>query len=159
MGGGGGGGRNTLGDISGLEKKAKELIKQSEGRRNVFISFAYEDLKDVQALRAQSANENNDIAFNDYSVKEPFNSERADYIKQKLAERINQSSTTVVYLSSKTSNSQWVKWEVEKSIELEKRVVAMHKGDTPPSNQPSWVNKHEIKVVPWSGLSKELSKD
>lgn len=159
MGGGGGGGRNTLGDISGLEKKAKEIIKQSEGRRNVFISFAYEDLKDVQALRAQSANDNNNISFNDYSVKEPFDSERADYIKHKLEERINQSSTTVVYLSENTLESEWVEWEVEKSIELGKRVVAMHKGDAPPPNLPPWVKNHDIKVVPWSKLSKELSKE
>ncbi|MEG3639256.1 TIR domain-containing protein [Magnetococcus sp. PR-3] len=158
MGGGGGGGRDTLGDISGLEKKAKELIKQSEERKNVFISFAYEDFQDVQALRAQSANDNNDIAFNDYSVKEPFDSERADYIKQKLAERINQSSTTVVYLSPETSRSQWVKWEVEKSLALGKKVIAMHKGDAPPSNQPSWVNDHGVKVVSWSKLSDEMSK-
>ncbi|MBF0423064.1 MAG: TIR domain-containing protein [Magnetococcales bacterium] len=160
MGGGGGGGRDTLGDISGLERKAKEIIKQSEGRlRNVFISFAYEDIQDVQALRAQSANENCDIAFNDYSVKDPFDSKRADYIKQKLVDRINQTSVTVVYLSPETEKSSWVRWEVEKSLELGKTVVATHKGNMPPSNLPPWVKTFDIKIVPWSGLSGEISRE
>lgn len=160
MGGGGGGGGNTLGDVRSLEEKAKEALRRSqEGKKNVFISFAYEDLDEVNLLRGQAKNENSDIEFNDYSVREAFDSERADYIRQKLRERINQGSTTVVYLSDHTSESSWVKWEVEKSLELGKRVIAIHAGDHPPRDQPAWVKEHGIKVVAWSKLSDELSKE
>lgn len=156
MGGGGGGGMNTLGDIRSLEEKAKEALKGGQGKKNVFISFAAEDLDEVNLLRAHAANEKSDIEFKDYSVKEPYDSERAEYIKQKLRERINQASTTVVYLSGNTAQSKWVKWEVEKSIELGKRVIAIHAGDKPPGKQPGWVKEHGVKVVPWSKLPKEL---
>src|SRR6266540_1484088 len=115
MGGGGSGGTGSLGDTSRLEQRAKEILKQAEGsRKNVFLSFAFEDVDYVNLLRGQAKNENSDIEFNDRSVHEPFDSTRSDYIRQKLRERINQCSTTVVYLPADTPSSQWVKWEVEK---------------------------------------------
>ena len=75
MGGGGGGGWNQLGNISALEQKAREAL--AGGKRNVFISFATEDMNEVNLLRAQAKNENNDIEFNDHSVRAPYDSERA----------------------------------------------------------------------------------
>lgn len=155
MGGGGGGGGGRLGDTRALEEKAKRVLQG--GRKNVFISFAHEDMDEVNLLRGQSKNENSDIEFNDYSVKEPYDSERAEYIKGRLTERINQSSTTVVYLSKDTPNSQWVKWEVEKSLQLGKRVIAVHAGKSAPA-VPEWISSKSIKVVSWSSLASELKK-
>lgn len=154
-GGGGGGGGSRLGDTRALEEKAKRVLEG--GRKNVFISFAHEDVDEVNLLRGQSKNDNSDIEFNDFSVKEPYDSERAEYIKSKLTERINQSSTTVVYLSKDTPKSQWVRWEVEKSIELGKRVIAVHAGKAAPT-LPSWIGQNKIKVVPWSSLAQELNR-
>ena len=154
MGGGGGGGWDTLGDIRALEQKAKDALKG--GKRNVFISFATEDTDEVNLLRGQAKNENSDIEFNDYSVREPIDSERAEYIKQKITERISRASVSVVFVSGNTSQSQWVKWEVEKSRELGKKVVAVHTGSKPPKQLPEWISRLQIKVVPWSKLSREL---
>ena len=156
--GGGGGGSGSLGDISELEKRAKEILTRSEtGRRNVFISFAHEDRGVVEFLRGQAKNENIDLEFNDHSVKEPYNSERAEYIRLKLREHISRCSTTIVYLSAETAASEWVNWEVTKSIELGKRVIAIHSGQSPPQNVPGFIRDHRIKVVPWSQLANELS--
>lgn len=154
MGGGGGGGWNTLGDIRSLEQKAKAALQS--GKRNVFISFATEDMDEVNLLRAHAKNENSDIEFNDHSVREPYDSDRAPYIKQKITERIERTSVTVVYLSASTAASKWVKWEVEKSLELGKRVVAVHPKSGAPVNSPAWVKEHGIKTVTWSKLAGEL---
>ena len=151
--GNGGGGWSTLGDIRALEQKAKEALQG--GKKNVFISFATEDMNEVNLLRGQAKNENSDIEFNDHSVREPYNSERAEYIKRKIAERINRTSTTVVYLSKNTAQSQWVKWEVEKSIEMGKRVIAVHSGAHLQGGKPAWLPQG-TKVVPWSKLSDKL---
>ncbi len=150
---GGSGGWNRLGDVRSLEEKAKAALQG--GKRNVFISFATEDMDEVNLLRAHSKNENSDIEFNDHSVREPYNSERAEYIKQKITERINRTSTTVVYLSKNTAQSKWVKWEVQRSLELGKKVIAVHSGQQFGGKKPNWLSK-EIKVVPWARLSKEL---
>jgi len=104
MGGGGGGGDRNIGDIPRLVADAKRALGQE--RRNVFISFAYEDIDEVNLLRAHSKNELSEIAFNDWSVPEAYNSRNAEYIKTQITDRINRSSMTVVYLSNDTSRAE-----------------------------------------------------
>ena len=152
MGGNGGGGWSSLGDVRALEEKAKAALQG--GKRNVFISFAMEDEDAVNLLRAHSKNEKSEIEFNDHSVREPYNSDRADYIRRKIAERINRTSATVVYLSKNTAQSKWVEWEVKKSLELGKRVIAVHAGDNPTGKVPAWLDG--IKIVAWKKLPDEL---
>lgn len=156
--GGGGGSSHGIGDLESLVKRAKEELKKGEeqGKKNIFISFAYEDIDNVNLLRAQAKNEKSPIEFNDWSVSEPFNSERAPYIKQKIGERIAQSSLTVVYLSEKTSYSHWVKWEIEESLRREKRVIGVFAGDTRPAKLPKTIDDNNIKCVPWSKLSETI---
>lgn len=159
MGGGGGGGRGlTPNELRDLEQRAKRSMKDSGsmGKCNVFISFASEDLNDVNMLRGQSKNENSAIEFNDWSLKEPFDSERAEYIKRGIRERLRQCSVTVVYISDKTAGSKWADWEIRESIAMGKGVVAMHKGDTPPAHLPKAVTDNKVPVVRWN--QKELAK-
>ena len=159
MGGGGGGGRGlTPDELHLLDQKAKESLKTGAGtgRCNVFISFASEDLNDVNMLRGQAKNENSDIEFNDWSLKEPFDSKDAEYIKRGVRERIRQCSVTVVYVSAETTDSKWVDWEIRESIAMGKGVVAMYKGDKPPARLPKAVTDNKVPIVPWN--QKELAK-
>jgi hypothetical protein len=56
-------------EIARREAEAKrELAKATAVRRNLFISFAAEDINAVNALRAQAKNENSEIEFIDRSV-------------------------------------------------------------------------------------------
>jgi hypothetical protein len=153
--GGGGGGSSRIGNIQSLIDRAKKELREGEnqGRRNVFISFAFEDIDNVNLLRAHAKNENSPIEFNDWSVSEPIDSERATYIKQKIADRIAQSSLTVVYLSDKTSKSDWVKWEIEESLKSGKNVIGVYPGDSKPGNLPKAIIQYKIKCVPWAKLA------
>jgi Thoeris protein ThsB, TIR-like domain len=153
MGGNGRGSWSRLGDVRALEEKAKAALQG--GKRNVFISFATEDMDEVNLLRGQAKNEKSDIEFNDHSVREPYDSDKAEYIKRKIAERMDRTSTTVVYLSENTAQSKWVKWEVEKSLEMGKKVIGVHSGDSFRGEKPVWLTPN-VKVVPWSKLSDEL---
>jgi hypothetical protein len=153
MGGNGSGSWSKLGDIRALEEKAKAALQG--GKRNVFISFATEDMDEVNLLRGQAKNQKSDIEFNDHSVREPYDSDKAEYIKRKIAERIDRTSTTVVFLSANTAQSKWVRWEVEKSVEMGKKVLCVHSGDRFRGEKPAWLTA-DIKVVPWSKLSDEL---
>lgn len=55
MGGSSSGSWSRLGDVRALEEKAKAALQS--GKRNVFISFATEDMDEVNLLRAQAKNE------------------------------------------------------------------------------------------------------
>lgn len=155
MGGSSGSGKKSLEHIKKLEKKAKDELDRAS-RKTIFLSFNYDDIDDVNLFRAHSKNENSDIDFIDRSVKEPFNSDRAEYIRQKISERIQQCSTTVVYLSENSKSSSWVDWEVKKSLQLNKDVIAVHKGNTPPRNIPNSIKENHISIVPWKNLSDYL---
>jgi hypothetical protein len=154
MGGSSSGGYNRLGDVKGLEQKAKEALEG--GRKNVFISFSMDDIDEVNLIRAHAKNEKSDIEFNDRSVREPYNSDRAEYIKSRLKDRINQASTAVVYVSENTAASEWVAWEVQTSLDLGKRVIAMYKGGRPPARLPDWLSNPAITTVAWKDLAKLL---
>lgn len=145
-------------DLIKLEEKAKEKLREGSGSKdkNVFISFVEEDLNEVNLLRGQAKNEKSDLEFSDYSVKEPYDSTRADFIKQKIREKIQKISTTIVYVSNNTASSKWVKWEVEESLKMGKKVIAVHKGDTPPRNIPNYLSENKIKLIKWSELSSKL---
>lgn len=155
----GGGGRSfSYNDLKDVEKIAKEEIRKSEEqvKRNIFISFDSDDLDEVNLLRGQAKNENNDLEFSDYSLKEPFDSENAEYIKRGIREKIDKASVTVVYLTKESAKSNWVNWEIEESVRKGKGVVGVFKGDTPPSLLPKSFTDNNFKIVPWK--HKELSE-
>ena len=151
MGGSGGGRGLNPDELKRLEQRAKEALREGDGggKHNVFISFASEDLDEVNLLRGQAKNENSNIEFNDWSLREPFDSEKADYIKRGIRERIRQSSVTVVYVTDNTGDSNWVDWEIRESLAMGKGVIAMHKGDNSPRRLPKAITDNLISVVPW----------
>ena len=119
------------------------------GEKNVFISFASEDLDEVNHLRAEAVSEDNDWEFSDRVLQEPFEGARAEYIKRGIRERIRQASVTLVYVSANTAARGWVDWEIRESIMLGKGVIAMHSGDVPPQNLPSAIAEFGFRVIPW----------
>lgn len=148
----GGGGSWKIGqsDLGKLERVVSESMKPGgvDGRRNVFLSFEYGDVDRVNLLRGQAKNENSGLEFNDWSLREPFDSANADYIKRGIKERIRQSSVTLVFVGEDTHRSRWVDWEIRASHELGKRVVAMH--TAPNVRQPAALQELGIKSVPWT---------
>lgn len=85
--------------------------------RRIFLSFAYEDKLQVQGFRLLRWNNNVDINFFDSSLLSPVDSQNQDYIKRSILDRLNNTSVTVVLIGATTHKSQWIAWEIEKSIE------------------------------------------
>ena len=149
---GGGGGYFSSDDHKDLEKLAKKEIKKASDsiKRNVFISFNSDDIDEVNLLRGQAKNDNTDLEFSDRSLKEPFNSDNAEYIKRGIREKIDQSSVTVVYLSENSHKSEWVNWEIEESLRKGKGVIGVYKGDVPPNTLPKNFGDNNLKAVKWT---------
>jgi len=139
-------------DVSRLENIARgELTKPPPApRRKIFLSFRVEDLDRVNLFRGQAKNENSDLDFIDYSLRAPFNSENAEYIKRGIRERIKQSSVTVILVSKETHKSEWVDWEIRESIRLGKGVVAVKLEDDPSMKYPKALEEHGIQPVSWN---------
>jgi hypothetical protein len=157
MGGGGGGyipTRGGVSDIDELEGVARGELRRGppEPRRKVFISFDSEDLDKKRLLVGQAKNENSELDFIDFSLKVPFNSENAEYIKRGIRERISQSSVTVVLVTDLTQRSDWVNWEINESLRQNKGVVVVDHRSNTSVRMPNAVNqnKDQIRVVSWN---------
>jgi hypothetical protein len=93
--------------------------------KRVFLSFKMEDKKQVDGVRLLAWHEHVDLEFYDESVRVPYNSENAAYIRSKIKEKIERSSVVVALLGVNTYKSEWVDWELRTAKALGKKVVLM----------------------------------
>lgn len=90
-----------------------------------FLSFVEEDLNLVNLFRGQAKNDNSDLEFADYSIKEPFNSTNTEYIARGITDQLRPSSIVICLCGPTTHTSKWVDWELRKAMELRKPVMGV----------------------------------
>ncbi|WP_298743945.1 TIR domain-containing protein [uncultured Microbacterium sp.] len=93
--------------------------------KHIFLSFVEEDLALVRLFRGQARNKKSALEFDDYSVKVPYNSTNAAYIRSQIGTKIRAASVTIVLIGDDTYKSEWVAWEIAKSGELGKTVIGV----------------------------------
>ena len=118
--------------------------------RHIFLSFSHQDLDQVILFRGQAKNENSLLNFDDYSVKEAFNSRNAEYIKRQIREKIRRCSITIVFLTIHSASSEWVEWEVSESLKQGKNVFAVMPQGEKISLQYAKPILRYLDVVPWN---------
>lgn len=91
-----------------------------------FLSFVEEDLNLVNLFRGQAKNQKFDLEFDDYSIKEPYNSDNVNYIAQGITNQIKRSHITICLFGPHTYTSDWVRWELNKSLELGKPIMGVN---------------------------------
>jgi len=91
-----------------------------------FLSFVEEDLNLVNLFRGQAKNQRFDLIFADYSINQPFNSRNAESeYGRGIADQIKRSTLTICLCGLTTHTSDWVNWELRKSLELEKPLMGV----------------------------------
>lgn len=91
--------------------------------KRVFLSFKMEDKKQVDGIRLMAWNDKFDLEFYDESVRVPYKSENAQYIRSNIRAKIQRCTVTVGFMGQNTHLSEWVNWELNTSIEMQKRIV------------------------------------
>ena len=117
--------------------------------KHVFLSFVREDLEAVNLFRGQAKNKNSDLAFDDYSVRVPYNSSDAAYIRSQIVEKIGAASVTICLIGAGTATSEWVKWEIEKADDLGKKVFGVRLSRTASHAAPSALAAIDATVLSW----------
>jgi len=118
-------------------------------KKRVFLSFLAEDSKRVNGLRLLAANPNYDLEFYDESVRVPFDSTNADYIKRQIREKISRSSVTVCLISEQTHTSKWVDWELEESDKKGNTIIAMALKNVPRATLPTFIKGKQLAFHAW----------
>lgn len=117
--------------------------------RHVFLSFVEEDLTQVNLFRGQARNRNSALVFDDYSVRVPYNSSNAAYIRSQIATKIRSASVTICLIGTTTHRSNWVDWEIEKSYELGNKVIGIKLSSVLTSQSPPALSRHAARVLAW----------
>lgn len=95
-------------------------------KKRVFISYQYENDRHYKnLLLAWDRNKQFDFYISDYSADVSINSKDAGPIKSVLSRYINEATIFLVIIGEKTHKSAWVKWEIEKAVDLKKKIVAV----------------------------------
>ena len=95
-------------------------------KKKVFISYDYDNDKHYKNLLvAWDANKEFDFSFYDASVDVSVDSDDAAAIKRVISARINTATHFLCIVGEKTHKSKWVAWEIDKAVELKKKMVAV----------------------------------
>lgn len=119
---------------------------------SVFLSFAIEDKRLVELFRGQVRNRHSALTFRDYSIKQPV-----EGAWKRHAERLIRASTaTLCLVGASTWRSEPVDWEIRKSAQLNKRILAVFLCATTVRVPPAL---HDLGVtpMPWSVSTIERS--
>ena len=95
--------------------------------KKIYVSYDYDNDKHFKnLLTAWSANSMFEkFEFIDVSADISINSNDPTVIKRVISAKINTSSHFLVIVGSKTHKSSWVEWEIDKAVDLEKRIIAV----------------------------------
>lgn len=95
-------------------------------KKKIFISYDYDNDRDYKNLLvAWDANQNFDFGFSDHSADVSIDSTDAAAIKRAISAKINQATYFLCIVGKKTHKSDWVAWEIDKAVELKKKIVAV----------------------------------
>ena len=112
--------------------------------RNVFLSFTMEDRDLVKLFRGQAESKHSSLVFHDYPVKEVF-----EYAWKANVERLIRSCSVMICLIGETTHqSKAVDWEVRKSAELGKQILAVAIESPTPTVPPSLAELN-VGSLPW----------
>jgi hypothetical protein len=118
--------------------------------RRVFLSFVVEDVTLVTLFRGQAKNKNNNLEFSDYSVKDPYDSTNAAYIRSKIRERIAAAFVTICLIGETTYKSKWVDWELRASKEESNKLFGVRIHSEPAKNPtPKALTDLNAPVLNW----------
>lgn len=100
-------------------------------KKKIFISYDYDNDKHYKnLLKAWDANGTFDFSFHDHSADVSINSTNAAAIKRAISAKINNATYFLCIVGEKTCKSDWVKWEIDKAVELNKKIVAVKTNST-----------------------------
>ena len=116
--------------------------------RRVFISYQHADQMKARGLNLMTYNKNVNIDFTGRHLLDPVTSENADYISQKIKEKITGSSATIVLIGKETADSHWVDKEIRWSREQENGIIGIRIDPDVPI--PDGLIEYGAEILDWS---------
>ncbi|NHN60052.1 MULTISPECIES: TIR domain-containing protein [Halorussus] len=119
--------------------------------RRVFISYEGSDRMKAKGFRLLRWNKNVDVEFQDRHLLDPVDSTNRGYIQQCIRDEIKGTSTTVVLVGENTKDSDWVDYEIERSLKDGNGLVAIKVDDNiTDEDVPDKLKENGAEIVDWN---------
>lgn len=93
---------------------------------NIFISHSWDHVDDLMNLRRLLKERGYfNVNFEEVPPHDPIDSANSYYVKRKVTERISNSDVVIGLAGVYASHSDWMQWELDKAIELDKPVLGV----------------------------------
>lgn len=118
---------------------------------NIFVSHYHSDSEHIEGIKNLMSKKN--IKARDssiYEAKEKNNANNPDYIKTLIRSQIQWAGTVIALIGPKTSNSEWVNWELKYAAEKGKRIIGIFLRGATNSDIPEALRSYGDALVPWS---------
>jgi MTH538 TIR-like domain (DUF1863) len=117
--------------------------------RRIFISYQSEDRMRAKGFRLMRFNPNVEVDFFDRHLLDPVASHEPDYIRRCINERMHGTSVTVVLIGTKTHESEWVDYEIRRTLEEGKGLLGIRLKDKAESIPPGRLVESGAEVIDW----------
>ncbi len=129
---------------------------------NIFVSHYHSDAESIEGIK--NLLNKKDIQARDssiYEAKEKNNANNPDYIKSLIRPQIQWAGTVIVLIGPKTSNSEWVNWEIEYAAEKGKRIIGVFLRGATESDIPEALKENGDALVGWNAdkISQAMNGD
>lgn len=118
--------------------------------RRVFISYEGSDRKKAKGFRLLRWNKNVDVEFHDRHLLDPVDSTNDQYIKRCINNELKGTSVTVVIVGENTKDSEWVDYEVQRSLDKGNGIVAVKLPGVDDNKVPEKIRENGGEVVEWN---------
>lgn len=118
--------------------------------RRIFISYQHEDIQQVRGFILLKWNKYVDFEFVGRYILRKIRSKDENYIKRQINEMLNGTSTTVVLIGKKTAQSEWVDYEIRRSLNRGNAVLAIRLKDVGDVDIPPALEEEGCKVIDWN---------
>lgn len=118
--------------------------------RRVFICYEGSDRKKAKGFRLLRWNKNVDVEFHDRHLLDPVDSTNEQYIKSCIRDQMKGTSTTVVLVGENTQDSEWVDYEIERSLDKGNGIVAVKLPGVSEDKVPDKIKENGGEVVDWN---------
>ena len=122
----------------------------SEDAINIFVSHHHSDASNIEELKNMIGKQGTNARDSSiYKEKRENNAHNPDYIKSLIRSQIDWAGTLVVLVGTKTSDSEWVNWEIEYAAEHGKRIIGVFLENATDADLPEALMNHGDALVIW----------
>lgn len=122
-----------------------------ENIKNVFVSHYNEDDEHIQNLKKLLDKKGYLLKNSSIDSTKSNQASNEDYIKQLLRDRISWAGAMIVLVGPKTSQSEWVDWEIEQANKQGKRIIGVFIQGGTNSDVPENLEKYRDALIGWNG--------